>query len=152
MNDVYRYRQNLLVVLIIHLLLVASTSFVLSANAEETVTLECSADAFVQNMGTTSGSVPSLYVGYLYPVRWMTFVTFNLSEIPPGVIVDSVEFEIFVDSFAIDYGAWISFYTTSSEWSEAEINWSNKPDTEAFLGSEEIQVIKQWYSWEAPLC
>lgn len=135
--------------------LIATTSLfgfiIYSANAVETIIIECNADAYISNREEISGAAENLQVGYIYGITWTAYVMFNLSEIPLYVKVESVELQIKVDSFALEWINWVSAFLASSEWNETETNWGNKPEKISFLGAQRIALLNEWYSWEDPL-
>jgi hypothetical protein len=123
-------------------------SFTTQENGEtKTITAEAIADAYVSNDEKGSGTADLLQVRYLVGYMWNSYVMFDLSKIPLYVDVESVEFQIKVDSFGVELDNWVSAFITSSDWSETDINWDNKPGKISFLGSKKIALFEDWYSW-----
>ncbi len=135
----------LFAILILALLNLASTSY-----AQETKTLESIADTCVTNLEqhACNATEPSLQVGHFYVQAWITYLLFDLSEIPAGATIDSVILMLKSKTYAIEHSRLISAFSCSADWVETEITWDSKPLLDKPIGTRMIDLIEEWYSWE----
>jgi hypothetical protein len=99
-----------------------------------------------------------LFVGY-ENADGMTrsWVKFNLSSIPDGVVITSAVFRAYLtDEWDFTQDAAIGlFYSTDDSWSETGITWNNQPEFAAVPSdvidgppAPDMFVMGNWYEWE----
>ena len=136
-------------VLWLPLLVVFISQFALipSTNATETITLEPIADATVSN-ATELNNNTELKVGRLYGVSWITYIMFDLSNIPSNAIIESVKLKLKSKTFIPEGNRWVRAINSSTEWIEDEITWDNKPERDRWLDTEWVELLQKWYVWD----
>ncbi|MGQ9642183.1 MAG: DNRLRE domain-containing protein [Candidatus Bathycorpusculaceae bacterium] len=122
-------------------------SLISPINATETITLEPMADATVCN-AAESGNNTELKVGRLYGVAWVTYIMFDLSNIPTDAIVESVKLKLKSKTFFLEGNKYVRALNSSTEWIEDEITWDNKPERDRWLDTEWVELIHEWYVWD----
>ena len=131
----------MLVVFICQFALISST------NATEIITLEPIADATVSNFAA-SGNNTELKVGLLSGVAWVTYIMFDLSNIPSNAIMESVKLKLKSKTFFLEGNKYVRALNSSTEWIEDEITWDNKPERDRWLDTEWVELMKEWYVWD----
>jgi len=129
------------------LLTVLILSLVSSINAAETIPLEPIADATVCNFAE-SGNNTELKVGRLSGVAWVTYIMFDLSNIPTDVIIESVKLKLKSKTFFLEGNKYVRAINSSTEWIEDEITWDNKPERDRWLDTEWVELMNEWYVWD----
>jgi len=114
-------------------------------NASETMTLDPIASVNVSNTGEVERQPGELKVYYFQPgVKEISYLAFNLSEIPPGAVIDSVVFKVKSEVFTS--AAWISAYCTyDTEWVKTGMSWESRPNLEKYVGAARVSLLNEWY-------
>jgi len=113
---------------------------------QKTSVLEAIADATVS---PSKGSKETeLEVGRLYGIAWISYVRFNLSDIPANATIESIELKLKSKTFIPQGNRWIRVANSSIEWTENEITWDNKPERDRWLDTKWIELMEEWYSWD----
>jgi len=159
------YRRNMLIATVI-LFLAGFTLIAVAPGEEKTRTkevikyrpvqktdvLEAIADATVSP--SQGGNETELKVGRLYGIAWITYVMFDLSDIPTNATIESMELKLKSEVFILEGNRWIRAANSSVGWTENEINWDTKPERYKWLDTQWIELMEEWYSWDctnAPL-
>lgn len=123
----------------------SSLCFLPVVNASESITLDPIADKCVSNMGATE---EDLTVRYEEGLKWLSFLAFNLSEIPSGASIDSAMLK--VKTYFVFSQAYVSAYCSSNiDWVDTGMSWDTKPDVDDYGGAEWISTHEEWYTWES---
>jgi len=123
----------------------SSLRFLPVVNASESITLDPIADRCVSNIGTTE---EDLTVRYEDGLKWLSFLAFNLSEIPSGASIDSATLK--VKTYFVFSQAYVSAYCSSNaDWVETGMSWDTKPDVDDYVGAEWISTHEEWYTWKS---
>jgi hypothetical protein len=123
---------------------------------KDVIDINCIEDTCVSSIG---GNWPSdeLTVRYedtgIIKMIFLTFIKFDLSIIPAGAVIDRVNLTLKVKAVGLPLSAWITVWnTTSQEWSESTMGWSNKPLLDTALEGSQVSYADKgrWFSWENP--
>ena len=120
-------------------------------------TLDCVADAYVDSSNSLGnyGSASLLSIGIFVPdtieSSERSFIRFDLSSIPAGAAIEDATLLLYLTDWDRRYADETSISVTQvlAEWTEADINWNNQPDTywpEA-LDSTLVTDVLGDYSW-----
>jgi hypothetical protein len=117
------------------------------------IDLTCVADAYVDLGYRTEnyGLAPWLYVGRsgAYSLS-RSFIRFDLSSIPAGAVIEDATLLVSLIEWSYTSTTYISVTQVLTAWTEAEINWSNQPDTRhpESLDSTLVTGISRYYAWD----
>ncbi len=118
--------------------------FVPSVNATKTLTLNPIAWRCLSNIGAGE---EDLTVRYEQGLVWISYLAFNLSEIPPGASIDSAILKL--KTRVVITSAYISAYCSSNaEWVKTGMSWDTKPDVDDYATAEWVSAWEEWYFWE----
>lgn len=101
------------------------------------------------SQGTISSEEPQLTVFSIeYGAKCISFMAFDLSELPEKAIPNTVVLKI--KTKAIAYSCWISaFCSSSTNWVQTEVTWDTKPELGHNADAIFIDTMNEWYSWES---
>lgn len=113
--------------------------------ASESITLDPIADKCVSNIGAGE---EDLTVRYEDGLKWLSFLAFNLSEIPSNASIDSAMLK--VKTYFVFDSAYVSAYCSSNaDWVETGMSWDTKPVVDDYSGAEWISTHEEWYTWDS---
>jgi hypothetical protein len=119
-----------------------------SATASQSVTLYPIANATCSNYGQSQINSSELIVGRLSGVGWESFLLFNFSEIPTDATIQLAQLMLKSDTFTPSGSRYVEAQTTAAVWTENTINWDNKPATDTYMGTEWVELLKDWTTWD----
>lgn len=114
-------------------------------NASESTTLYPIATKCVSNLGDGE---TDLTVRYEDGFKWISFLAFNLSEIPSGASIDSAMLKVKTE-FVLKQ-VWVSAYCSSNaDWVETGMSWDTRPDVDEYVDAVWVSTHEEWYTWES---
>ncbi|HUT57150.1 MAG TPA: DNRLRE domain-containing protein, partial [Phycisphaerae bacterium] len=102
----------------------------ISGGGVSTVTLEASADTFVESKDKNKnwGSKDSFYVGKWYDgTDYVALIKFDLSALPTDSFLSSAELQLYCSFDAMGSGDYVCISPADRTWSESAVTWNTKP-------------------------
>ena len=116
-----------------------------SVSALENMSLNPIATRCVSNIDDTG---TDLIVRYDDGFKWLSFLAFNLSEIPSGASIDSAVLK--VKTQLVLNPSWISAYSSSNaDLVETGMSWVTKPNVDDYIDAVWVSTHEEWYTWES---
>jgi len=81
-----------------------------------------------------------LYIQSLADKNGRSFIKFDLSNIPPGSVIDSAFIKLFMYEAPSSSRTMSVYRVTGSDWSESTIKWSNQPTADVFVTSVTVGI------------
>lgn len=78
--------------------------------------------------------------------EWISYMAFNLSEIPSWVSIDYAVFEIKAQS-VLEPTKISACCSPDAAWVTTNMTWLTKPELNKYLGDQQVSTSKEWYSW-----
>lgn len=114
-------------------------------DAERTIILNPIGYKCVSNIGV--GGDGYLVVRYEAGLKWVSYVAFNLSEIPPSAKIESVKLKL--QTYISQKSTWVSVFNTSDTgWVKVGFSWENRPSLDTLLATKWVAAWEEWYAWE----
>jgi len=139
------YKPVLIVVIIFVFCPIQILSVLSSASTEKNIILEPIAYECICNVGEVKTNY--LVVRYEQGLKWVSYIAFNLSDIPIGAEIKTVKLKL--KTCVVEKSSWISvFNTTDVKWISTGISWDNRPNLDKLLATQWVTTFEEWYEWE----